>query len=397
MAKKTVYGLTKRDRDLVDKTISQMRAGKPALSKRPTPTRRRNRGGGGGSHYQIIRGTCAAAVLDTDQAFQLENLVALEQLASLPSDPVWIANIPAVSHSEGDTVYALYRSGISVTHTGAPATVDWEALGGSTSSSPPLRAFELTATKNLASATATAKWLDLDGNMVGSNTTIYDPGFRFSGRTATFYDDEETGFRGYALLRTDLAAEDPDRWEIITMESFAEWATVEYYGGGIWILSTAGFGGGEWDYRRPAADGGQITVFDPAAILPATLTTGMKAMARLAVPDTTPPTYAIQGVKGGAGGGGGLVSVLIESDIDAASWNNAGSILTPSVTEVTEFVLGDDETSYELGEQINIENHDPGETLEVGSGEKYIGLCSRNAWEHLVIHMWTCRKLVVPD
>ena len=46
-----VYGLTKKDRDLVQAVIKRVGAGKGVLSKRPAPTRRRRRAGssGGGS------------------------------------------------------------------------------------------------------------------------------------------------------------------------------------------------------------------------------------------------------------------------------------------------------------------------------------------------------------
>ncbi len=51
---KTIYGLSKRDRDLVEATIQKMGAGKGILSRRPKPTRRRT-GLGGGSNIRTGR------------------------------------------------------------------------------------------------------------------------------------------------------------------------------------------------------------------------------------------------------------------------------------------------------------------------------------------------------
>ena len=388
------YYLSDKDRRGLKKLIKDVGAGKGVPSRRPVPTRRRPTGSSGiTDHYQIIRGTCVAAVLDTDQAFQLENLVALEQYSTLPDSPVWVANIPAVAHSEGDTVYALWREGIAVTHTGAPATVDWEALGGSTSSVPPLKYFELTATKLFGAAytSATAKFVQFDGGLDATEQTLTDPDGRFAGRAALYLPGER-GFRGYALQRSDPEEIGTPRYEIVAMESFAGWAIVEYYGVGIWLLSaTGGYGGVQWDIRKPTLLGTAIGVIDPAGLVPSAPATGTKYIANLADPNTTPPTYAIVGARGGGTGGGGLMTVYIDHTIPAATASGLTGF-TPGESTVSKYEYNDDTGVYSIGDSLDIENHDT-EALEVASEKKYRGLCALNEYGKWVLQLVYCRPL----
>lgn len=320
-----------------------------------------------GNHYQVIRGTCYAAVLDTDQAFQLENLVALEQHASLPTSPVWVANIPAVAHSMGDTVYALYRSGIAVTHTGAPATVDWEALGGSTSSAPPLRAFELTANKTLASATATAKWLDLDGNLVGSDVTLHDPEHRFSGRIEDDLFSGSAGHRGYAIQRTDLAAEDPDQWDIVELDGLLEFVVGEFVkttnypsvGSTTTLEYVEEVDQHGYDRHPPAVATDELTytedadvfdldhyLVDPPNASESTPTT-LRVLLKLTDPDTSPPSYRVIEHSGSA-----ATAILVRTTevITARSSTTAGSgaVQPVTISGATLSDSGNPETAYNL-------------------------------------------------
>jgi hypothetical protein len=167
-----------------------------------------------------------------------------------------------------------------------------------TTNASPLKEFELTADKSNASATATAKWLDHAGDMVGDAVTLHDPDERFAGKTAS-YVGSERGFRGLALLRADLAEEDPNepRWEIIAMERFAEWAIVEWDSSNEeWDLVSNAFGGDEWNNRRPAANGAALAVNDTAALIGRTPADGETAVVRLTA-DTDTPTYQIHGVR----------------------------------------------------------------------------------------------------
>ena len=262
------------------------------------------RWGSGGSNefFQIIRGTTVGANLDTDDAFTIENIVALEDHSVLPDSPLWIANIPLVAHAMGDTVYALYRSGISVTATGAPATVDWEAFAGSASSTPPLREFILAADKARGDGTASVYWLTEAGVLVGDPVDIDDAtlGSRYAGKTASYIEGEE-GFEGQAIQMRDLSeTPSPDTWRIINMEAFAEFIYVTWYSAGVGHYVSNESADDPWNRREPAVVGGDITLADPAALLGASPATGEKLICRLRDPDTSPPTYDVVGLAGGA-------------------------------------------------------------------------------------------------
>lgn len=261
-------------------------------------------GGGGGDFYQVVRGICYGSNLDTDDAFQIHNLFPLEDHSLDPTtaDPLWIANIPLQAHADGDTVYAFYRQGITVTKTGAPPTVDWEAFAGSNSSTPPVRRFELTAAKLTADATATVKWLDDADNLIGSNVTIYDPEKNFSGRIASYVGTQH-GFRGIAELRKDLATSSPqpDRWEIIAMEGFAEFAVVKFYTTGFWKFVSNQAADDQWSRRDPGAVDDQITITDPVGIIPSSPAVDYEILVSILDPDTSPPTYQAVSAKGGSG------------------------------------------------------------------------------------------------
>ena len=190
--------------------------------------------------------------------------------------------------------------------------------GPSGTSEPPLRAFQLTANKTLASATATAKWLDLDGNLIGSDVTLYDPEQRFSGRVANDLYSGSLGFRGYALLRTDLAATDPDRWEIIEMDSVYQFIKAEF----VYVSNYPSTGNTlecryqqeidkiGYDRHPPAASNGLVgyqpdsTIFNHASYLdpvddsaPGDTVIPVRVLMQLTDPDADPPKYRVYEVS----------------------------------------------------------------------------------------------------
>lgn len=264
-----------------------------------------------GEHFQIIRGTALTDVVDTDEGFQIDTVAAYEEHAKAPVTPTWIAARPGgTTITTGDLVWAIYTETpvtITVEIDEIPTEVEtnWVELPTSAgASTPPLRMFELTVAKAQGDATATGKWLDHDGDMVGDPVTLHDPGQQFYGRIADYISGER-GFRGLALLQVDLAEDpevpDPSRWVMIACEGFAETVVLQWAGSpdNLWQLDS--FSGDQWEWRRPAADGGAITVSDPLSFPAAD--DGDKIIAHLLDPDTSPPTYQVRTVKGGEGGG----------------------------------------------------------------------------------------------
>ncbi len=154
----------------------------------------------------------------------------------------------------------------------------------------PLRRFQLTADKTLAFPTATAKFMAFDNSLVGLDTMLHDPAQIFAGKN---------GFRGYAIQRTDLGAVDPDRWEIILMERYAEFIVVEKYDPTTYHFVSTLSSEDDWWRIVPATVGSPITITDPAAIL-GSIPTEQKVIARLSDPDT--PTYDAMSTFVSAGG-----------------------------------------------------------------------------------------------
>jgi len=188
-------------------------------------------------------------------------------------------------------------SGYKALGSAASGLVLVERLSAGTSSdTPPLRRFELTANKLLAATSATVNFFEDDGTLTGSDVTIYCPAGLFAGRVDS-YVGTERGFQGVALLRTDLGAVEPDRWEIVVMERFAEWAVVQWsQSGGNWTLVNDAFGGDDFNWRRPAANAAVLAVSDTAELIGRALVDGEKAIARLTMdPDT--PTYQLHGLR----------------------------------------------------------------------------------------------------
>lgn len=177
----------------------------------------------------------------------------------------------------------------------------YQFLGGAITGGGEVRRFQLTAAKTRAQATATAKWLDHAGNMVGGDITLHDPSQRFYGKI-TDYISGERGFQGYAMSRPDLAETDPDpsRWEIITCEGFAETVVCTWVGSPTneWQLDS--FSGDQWEWRRPVADAAALTINDPLSF--PSPTPGEKRIFHLLDPDTSPPTYQVRTVKQVGGG-----------------------------------------------------------------------------------------------
>jgi hypothetical protein len=248
-------------------------------------------------HYQIIRGVTTAAVSPAAAAFQVGSITAYEEFAATPTSPLWVkAPSGGVTLSIGDAIWAIYRENVLTFDPGPGVVqVDWLMFEPGSSNTPPLRRFELTANKALTSSTATVKFLDDAGALVGSNVTIYDPEQQFSGRIADELHEGSPAFRGIALLRTDLGAEQPDRWEIVGMEGLAELIVVKFYTGLTeWKFVTNHSVNDDWQRVKPAADDAFVTIIDPGGILPASvaaLATDQKLIARRTGPDTDPPTY----------------------------------------------------------------------------------------------------------
>lgn len=200
--------------------------------------------------------------------------------------------------------------------------------GSNTSTStPPLRAFELTANKALSSATATAKWLDLDGNLVGDAVTLHDPEHRFSGRIADNLYGGSLGFRGYALLRHDLAEEDPEQYDIIEMD-----ALMEFIKGDVVKVSTYPTPGSTlvaryqeeinsagYDRMPPAAANSEVGFHDDSEIYDtdsiaepdneADAEEVEHVLLQLTDPDASPPEYRVYEVKRSSGSSGGVTFV----------------------------------------------------------------------------------------
>jgi hypothetical protein len=256
----------------------------------------RKRGGGGiGDHFQFVRGVTTAAVLITDVAFQITVTDLIEQHAADPGSPLWVkAPGGGVVLSMGDEILAGYReNALTFDPGGGDVQVDWvQILAGSAASTPPLKRFELTANKTLASATATAKFLDDAGATTGGDLTLHDPEQQFSGRIANDLYTGSPGFRGIALLRTDLGAVEPDRWEIIGMERLAEFIVVEKYAPDTYKFVSNLSTRDDWWSLSPGtvAAGTIIPLNDPAEILE-NIGADQLIVARLSDPDTTVPTY----------------------------------------------------------------------------------------------------------
>ncbi len=286
---------------------------------------------GSGDFFQVVRGVTTGAVLDSDSTFTITSLARLEDHSLLPDDPLTVQNFPSGAHAMGDLIYAIYH----------PATADWEKIGTSSSSTPPLREFELTATKARGDGTATAKWLAEDGaTLVGADISIDDAMLdsHFAGQTAEYLSGEH-GFRGQALQMRDLAdSPSPDTWRIINMEGYAEFIYCTWYSSGVGHYVSNESADDPWMRREPITVGGAITLADPASLLPASPSSSDKLICRLRNPDTTPPTYDVVGVKGTSGGGSTVWAIITTAanpgNYDAANTDGRAT-LADATTGVT--------------------------------------------------------------
>ena len=237
----------------------------------------------GGDRLRALRGTwqSGTTTLVIDNIYLLDSGLDPRAVPGDLAETLDVTNVAGDTYSSGDKVYADYNDDLD----------RWEARpkGSAGTTPPPLRRFELTATKLRTDATATAKFLDDAGNMTGSNETLYDPELIFSGRAANYVGTID-GFRGVALKRTDLGGLEVDRWEIVQMEGYAEWVVLTYAGSPTNAWQLTSFGGTQWNYKRPAADSGSITVSDPLSVL-GSPANGDMVICRLSNPDTSPPTY----------------------------------------------------------------------------------------------------------
>lgn len=318
---------------------------------------------------RAIRGTwySGTSTLQINNVYLLDSGTDPRAVPGDIAELVEVINVPGDTYSSGDKVYADYNDDLD----------RWEARpkGSTGTTPPPLRRFELTANKLRADATATAKFLDDAGNMIGSDETLYDPELIFSGRAADYVGTID-GFRGVALKRTDLGGLEADRWEIVAMEGFAEWVVLTYAGSpdNEWQLTS--FGGNQWHYKRPVADGDAITVSDPLTTL-VSPQDGDMLIAHLSNPDTDPPTYQERERRrawvSGVGGGTGIATIhsvdsidisIVGSDlkvkINYTSYvvDSAGTTGTGSVEDTLAL------TSKTINNPTSIELNDTGTTLE---------------------------------
>lgn len=359
------------------------------------PVRLGDSGGGGiGNHFQVVRGLTTAAVSPADPAFQIESIAEYEQYSATPSTPLWVkAPDGGVTLSSGQAIWAIYRQNVlTFDPGGGDVQVDWLMFEpGSSPALPPLRRFELTATKTLLQNSATVRWLDDAGAMTGSPLTIYDPAQRFSGRAAGYLSGEP-GFVGDALLRTDLGGIEPDRWEIVNMEGFADWAVVELYYAGppIPLFLLRSFGGGQWTYRAPVLLDTQVNVVVPTDMV-SQLVVGRRYYAKLLGPDPV-PFYEIVALRTAAQQtGGGLITVYIDHDVPRAV--QFGSSFQPGITTVERYELNVDNGRYVRGAAIEIECHDSSEGVPVETGEPLRGFCTQNEYGRHVLHAALCEPI----
>lgn len=250
--------------------------------------------GGTPEKFRLIRGQSVG--IQSGTTILIDNVIelsgGLDPSAGDTATQVRVANIFSQTYADNEYVDAVYSPGIATS-----PDADWETLkSGSSTPSPPLRWFELTAAKATTDATATAKFLDDAGNMIGDEVTLYDSLGRFYGKAADYVGTID-GFRGIALQRTDLGGIETDRWEIVAMEGFAESVVLTWVDSSPtleWQLTS--FFGDQWEYKRPAADSGVITVTDSASVGDAKKN-GDIGIAHLKNPDTSPPTYELRTIK----------------------------------------------------------------------------------------------------
>lgn len=399
--------------------------------------------GGIGDHYQVIRGQTTAAVADTDETFTIDGVTAYEQFAATPTEPVTVQVPPGgVTLTDGQTIWAIYRESVG------GVGVDWLMLDFGATNTPPLRRFVLTANKTLAQNTATVKWLDDAGAPIGSDVTIHDPGYDFSGRIADGLYTGSPAFTGEALLRTDLGGVQPDRWEITRMKRCAEEIVIYKYATDTYKYSSnLSLFDDTWRIAPAEADDVMTYIDDPASML-TSLPVDTKIVARLSNPDTTPPTYEVVGVPdhdrkvaadgsdttpgllvdklvdggnynsetdliakidvvddagtrkiqisytpGEGAGVGELISVYIDHSIDAATEVGLSSF-DPGISTVELYELNEETGRYSRGAPVEVENHDVKTALTVESASKPLrGLATKNAYGKYVLHTQFCEPI----
>lgn len=319
----------------------------------PRPFNRRQFGDA--ENYRAIRGQSVG--FQTGTVVYIDNVVVLAGGLD-PSSGSALVQVPVNNFifvplgtprelTDDQWIDAFYSPASSMLGTGTAGTaIDWETLESGTSSSgsalPPLRAFELTANKTLISTTATAKWLDLDGNMIGEDVTLYDPEHRFSGRIADDLYSGSPGFRGYAIERFDLAFEDLARYEIVEMDSLYEFIKGEIVKVSNYpdfpVASTTEARFIEeinqlgYDRHSPALSTGTIDVqvgyiqdtdiFANSVIPEPDYSAGAESakpvLMQLTNPDSSPPTYRVYEARvvdtAGTGGGTGGYCIAVDGD-----------------------------------------------------------------------------------
>jgi len=249
---------------------------------------------GAADKFRLIRGQSYGVQSGTN--ILLDNIVelsgGLDPSGGNPATTVSVYNLFGATFADNEWVDAVYSPG-------ATGSSDWETLKGSAGSgAAPLRWFELTFDKATSDAYGVGKFLDDAGNLVGTEDELFfDTLGKFYGKAGGFYGVGTRGFRGIALLRTDLGTIEADRWEIVALEGWADWVVLTYAGSpdNEWQLTS--FGNTDaWNYKRPAADGAALTVADPLSEL-GSPQDGDKIIAVLTNPDTSPPTYQVREVK----------------------------------------------------------------------------------------------------
>lgn len=194
-----------------------------------------------GLTYQLIRGTAYATTNATSKYVVLigSSIVPFEEKARKPSDDnVNVAIPPDTIINSGDTVWAAYHKKIVTIEASGPdpeIVIDWYKLPTGTGGSPPLRWFEIQATKNSTDSNSIIKWVNDDGTL-GVEDIVYDPYLIFNGQVKGITATAIRGCRGIALLRADLKGVQEPRWEIIGLEGYTKWVICEYMAGDSGLL-----------------------------------------------------------------------------------------------------------------------------------------------------------------
>lgn len=259
-------------------------------------------------HFQVIRGATIAPVIATDLFFQIGSIVEFEELAKLPTSPVWVACQLGTTLGYGDLVWAVYHKNYAtfILNEGEEdeeeVTVDWVMLPTAAgSSTPPLRFFEYLEDKAPGDNEAEAIFLDDDLEPIGDPVTLHDPYQMFYGRAADYIQSGVRAFRGLALQAMDLGGVGPDRWVIVASEGYAETCQIRFEDSPVndWVMTD--YWGDGWETRPPVGNGERLTIHDPLDYIPLgneNVPVGAKFIVKFKQPmsagNNHTPTYALE-------------------------------------------------------------------------------------------------------